>query len=155
MQQNIKLLICDVDGVLTDGTFTILPDGNEIKSFHSQDGIGLKSILAAGIEIALISGRSSEAVKQRFSKLGVKHIFQGIEDKIPVFEKLLLNLKLSPHMVAYIGDDLPDASIMQKVACPIAVANAVEEIKDIAKYVTTKEGGHGAVREACNWILNG
>ena len=155
MQHDIKLLICDVDGVLTDGTFAILPDGNEIKFFHSQDGIGLQAIMNAGIETAIISGRTAQSVQDRFSKLGVKYIYQGVDKKIPVFEKLLSDLNIPATAVAYIGDDTPDLDIMQQVALPIAVANATAAVKKAAKYTTHKAGGHGAVREACAWILNG
>jgi 3-deoxy-D-manno-octulosonate 8-phosphate phosphatase (KDO 8-P phosphatase) len=154
MKQAIKLLICDVDGVMTDGKFSILPDGNEIKFFNAQDGIGLKQILNNNIDIAIISGRDSKAVQQRFSKLGVEHIYQGVDDKMPVFNELLAKLNITENTVAYIGDDTPDLAIMQKVAYPIAVANAVAAVKDIAIKTTTRCGGDGAVREACEWLLS-
>lgn len=151
---DIKLLILDVDGVLTNGQVYICDCGHEIKGFSTQDGIGLKLLLASGIEIAIISGRKSPATKKRLRELNIKHVHLGVSDKIEVFNKLKNKLSVENNNIAYIGDDLPDLLVMQQVGFSIAVDNAVDAIKDIANYITTKKGGDGAVREACDFILN-
>lgn len=149
----IQLLILDVDGVLTDGTFFLTADGQEMKAFHTQDGLGIKRIQQAGVTVAIISGRSSDVVKKRMDELGVSHVFQGCKNKIATFEALLKSLNLSPEQTAYIGDDLPDLPVMQRVGLSIAVANAVDTLKESADWVTLKPGGQGAVREACDAVL--
>lgn len=151
---DIKLLILDVDGVLTNGQVYVCDCGNEIKGFSTQDGIGLKLLLASGIEIAIISGRKSIATKKRLRELNIKHVYLGVADKIKVFDKLKNKLSIENKNIAYIGDDLPDLSVMQQVGFSIAVDNAVDAIKDIAHHVTTRKGGNGAVREACDLILS-
>ena len=150
---NIKLLILDVDGVLTDGKIWYSSDGNEQKCFHTQDGLGLKRLQAIGIQIAIISGRQSNAVDQRMAELGIQHIYQGQSNKINAYESLLKIGNVSPTEVAYIGDDLPDIPIMERVGLRIAVNNAVPEVKAIADWCTSRHGGEGAVREACDFIL--
>lgn len=153
--ENLKIncLICDVDGVLTDGKFSTLPDGTEIKFFHAHDGLGLKQLMKEGINVIWISGRKADCVAQRAAKLGIEHCYQGIDDKLPLFNKLCAELNFSPQETAYIGDDTPDVAIMQVVALPIAVAQATAAAKKIAKLTTARRGGDGAVREACEWIL--
>lgn len=149
----IQLLILDVDGVLTDGNFCITPEGYEMKAFNTQDGLGIRRAQQADITVAIISGRSSEAVTQRMEELGVSYVYQNCKDKIATFEMLLESLQLTAEETAYIGDDLPDLPVMQRAAISIAVANAVETIKQHADWETTRSGGQGAVREACDWLL--
>jgi 3-deoxy-D-manno-octulosonate 8-phosphate phosphatase (KDO 8-P phosphatase) len=149
---NIKLLILDVDGVLTNGKIYISDQGIETKSFHTQDGLGLKLLLKNAIDIAVISGRKSKATVKRMRELGIKHTYYGTDDKIKSFNKLKKKLHLKNENIAYIGDDLPDLPVMQQVGFSIAVANAVPEVRQAADYVTKAKGGEGAVREACDLI---
>lgn len=152
--EKIKLVIFDVDGVLTDGRLYFDYQGNELKVFHVQDGLGIKLLQENGIQVAIISGRTATAVASRLGRLGVKHIFQGQENKLPVFKKLLEQLKLTPEQVAYVGDDLPDISPMNAAGFSIAVANAQAFVKENADWHTELTGGQGAVREVCNLILD-
>lgn len=150
---DIKLLILDVDGVLTDGKIYISDNGIETKSFNIQDGLGLKLLLDNSINIAVISGRKSNATKIRLRELGIKHAYFGVADKTKVFNALKKKFRLKDKNIACIGDDLPDLPIMQKVGFSIAVANAVQKVRDISDYITKAKGGDGAVREACELIL--
>lgn len=150
---NIKLLILDVDGVLTDGKIYISDDGVETKSFNVQDGLGLQLLLNTGINVAIISGRKSNAAKIRLRELGIKYAYFGAIDKNRIFEQLKKKLVLKNENIAYMGDDLSDLAIMQKVGYSIAVANAVQKIRNIADYVTKARGGDGAVREACEILI--
>lgn len=149
----IKLLILDVDGVLTDGTIWLTTQGEEIKRFHTHDGVGLKRLQNAGVQIAVISGRASQSVSARMAELNITLVFQNCHDKMIVFENLINELNIKPQEVAYIGDDLPDLLVMRRVGLSIAVANACSEVKAIANWHTQKEGGMGAVREACDRLL--
>jgi 3-deoxy-D-manno-octulosonate 8-phosphate phosphatase (KDO 8-P phosphatase) len=149
----IQCLILDVDGVLTDGGIWLTAQGEELKRFHVHDGVGIKRIQNAGITVAVISGRSSGSVSARMAELNVRHVYQGCADKLSVFNKLINELKIKPTEVAYIGDDLPDLPVMQIVGLGIAVANACPEVKAAAHWLTEKNGGFGAVREACDKIL--
>lgn len=153
MTQPIKLLILDVDGVLTDGTFWLSSTGEELKRFHTHDGVGIKRLQNAGITIAIISGRVSAAVTARMAELNVTHVYQGCHDKLSVFNHLTDQLHINPQQVAYMGDDLPDLAVMNQVGLPIAVANACAEVKAIARWQTVQHGGMGAVREACDRLL--
>jgi 3-deoxy-D-manno-octulosonate 8-phosphate phosphatase (KDO 8-P phosphatase) len=150
---SIALVVFDVDGVFTDGRILIGPDGEEYKTFHTRDGHGVKRLLASGREVAIISGRNAPAVDHRMMQLGVQHVFQGCDDKQPVLQALLENLDISPQNVAYMGDDLPDLEVMQSVGLPVTVADGAAEIRAIAKIVTRAPGGHGAVREFCDFLL--
>lgn len=152
-QIELKALILDVDGVLTDGKIYLDAHGNESKVFHTQDGLGLKRLQQHGIKLAIISGRNSPVVSLRMKELGIKHVHQGIQDKLPVFQQLLTQLEIQAEQVAYAGDDLPDLSVMQQVGLPLTVANAVPEIKQLASHVATRHGGEGAVRELCDWLI--
>lgn len=149
----IKCLILDVDGVLTDGTIWLTEHGTELKRFHIHDGVGIKRLQNRGIIVAIISGRSSGSVTARMAELQVKHVYQGCADKLPVFNELIHQLGLQPAEVAYMGDDLPDLPVMERVGLSIAVANACPEVKAIADWHTEKSGGRGAVREACDRLL--
>lgn len=149
----IKCVIFDVDGVLTDGRLFFDLKGNEYKSFHAQDGQGLKLLQQQGITVAIISGRSSPIVKTRMKNLGITHIYQGHENKISAFNELLYTLKLTPDAVAHVGDDLPDLALMNRTGLAIAVADANPSILPFCQGQTTRQGGHGAAREVCDAIL--
>ena len=149
----ITMLVLDVDGVLTDGGLYYDDQGRISKRFHVQDGLGIKLAQAAGIEIAVISGLDSEAVRNRVTELGVTEYHAGHLKKIPLLEKLCQKRKVSFKNVAYLGDDWVDAGVMQKVGLPMAVANAQPEILDLAAWVATRQGGRGAVREAIRFLL--
>jgi 3-deoxy-D-manno-octulosonate 8-phosphate phosphatase (KDO 8-P phosphatase) len=149
----IQLLVMDVDGVLTDGTVMINDDGSEGKFFNLQDGHGIRMWRRAGLKIAFLSGRFSEATKCRAEQLDIDYCLQGCTEKLPALEELLEDAGLPAGGTAYIGDDLMDLPVMKYVGFGVAVANAVDEVKDIADYVTTRCGGEGAVREVIEYIL--
>jgi len=149
----IRLLVLDVDGVLTDGRLYFGPRGEALKLFHVRDGLGIKQMTRAGIEVAVISGRKSKMVALRCRELGVKHVYQGVEQKVPEFERLCARLKIKPSACACIGDDVPDVALMGKVALAFAVADAHPEARHAAHLVTKLPGGHGAVREVCDYLL--
>ena len=150
---DIQLLAMDVDGVLTDGTLVINADGSESKFFNSMDGHGIRMWQRAGLKVALISGRASEPTQRRAEQLQIEYVFQDCHNKLPVFEKLLEQLGLSPESVAYIGDDLTDLPVIKYAGFGVTVANAADEVKQYADYVTTRPGGNGAVREVIEYIL--
>ena len=143
----------DVDGVLTDGTITINADGSESKSFNSLDGHGIRMWKRAGLKITFLSGRLSQPTRHRAEQLDIDHCVQDCHNKLPALEKLLKTMELSIKQVAYIGDDLMDLPVIQKVGFGAAVANAVDEVKQQADYVTKAYGGKGAVREVIEYIL--
>src|SRR5882757_7997586 len=149
----IRLLVLDVDGVLTDGRLYFGPRGEALKLFHVRDGLGIQQIARAGIEVAVISGRKSKMVDVRCRELGVKHVYQGVEHKLPEFERLCARLRLKPSACACVGDDVPDVALMGKVALAFAVADAHPEARHAAHLVTKLPGGHGAVREVCDYLL--
>jgi 3-deoxy-D-manno-octulosonate 8-phosphate phosphatase (KDO 8-P phosphatase) len=151
--REVRLLILDVDGVLTDGSLQFDNRGEEYKTFNSLDGLGIRMLLDNAIEVAVITGRESKIVHRRMSDLGVKHIYQGCRDKLSAFEELLLTTGLKPELAAYVGDDLPDLPIMQRVGLAIAVNNAHAFVKQHCDWVTTLPGGKGAVREVTDLIL--
>ena len=151
--EEIKLLALDVDGVLTDGTIVINGDGSESKFFDVQDGHGIRLWLRAGLQIALFSGRSSSPTEIRAKQFGIEHVFQDCHDKLPVLEKFVQQQDILPQQVAYVGDDLPDLPPIRFAGFGVAVANAVEEVKKHADFVTTRPGGAGAVREVIEYIL--
>ncbi|MEY4210225.1 MAG: 3-deoxy-manno-octulosonate-8-phosphatase KdsC [Pseudomonadota bacterium] len=149
----LKLLILDVDGVLTDGRLFFDQQGNEYKCFHARDGHGLKLLKQTGVEIAVISGRSSPTVALRMKNLGIEHVYQGHENKRMAFQEILQNLQLSPKQVAHVGDDLLDLPIMTQVGFAIAVQDANFAVKQYADWCTQTLGGQGAVREVCDLIM--
>lgn len=153
--KKIKLVVFDVDGVLTNGQIIIGDDGEEYKAFHSRDGHGMKLLQFTGVEIAIITGRTSRTVEHRMQSLGIKYVFQGQRIKLPVFEKLIKELKLSPDECAYVGDDWVDLSIMSRVGLAIAVQDADPVVKKHAHFITSSNGGHGAAREVCELIMEG
>ena len=150
----VRLAIFDVDGVMTDGTLWFGPRGEALKAFNILDGNGLKLLQKAGIGTAIISGRKSAAVAARARELAIAHVIQGTgEDKIPAFEKLLAKLGVAPDACSFTGDDIQDLPIMARCGFAVAVANAVDEVKAKAHYVTRAHGGRGAVREFCDLVL--
>lgn len=151
--RRLRALILDVDGVLTDGRVTYLPNGGESKTFHVRDGIGIQLLLAARIRVAIISGRASEVVERRGRELGIEHILQGVDDKVAAFERLLGDFDAQDADVGYIGDDLPDLPILRRAGLAFAVADAAPEVRAAAHVVLRTGGGRGAVREACELIL--
>jgi len=153
--RDIVMLAMDVDGVLTDGTVILHHDGTESKRFNLLDGHGIRTWCRAGLQIAWISGRASEATRQRAEQLGVTLVFEGATVKLPVFEELLRKTSLEAGQVAYIGDDVIDMPVLRRVGLAVAVANAVDEVKACADYVTSRPGGDGAVREVVEYILKG
>ena len=148
----IRLLVLDVDGVLTDGTI-LLGGGEELKSFHVRDGLGLKRLMNAGVAVAVISGRESAAVTRRMAELGVPHVYQGVEDKLAVLGRLCSTLGIEAAEVAVVGDDLPDLPPMRAAGLAIAVADAQEEVRAAAHWVTRAAGGRGAAREVADGLL--
>jgi len=150
--KQIELLILDVDGVLTNGKIYLSPSGEEMLAFHIHDGHGLKLLQEIPVEIAVISGRNNKAAQLRLMNLGITHIYLGEKDKALRYILLQQTLHIKPENTAYMGDDLPDLPVMTQVGLPIAVKNAVDEVKKIALWETTKPGGKGAVREVCDII---
>jgi 3-deoxy-D-manno-octulosonate 8-phosphate phosphatase (KDO 8-P phosphatase) len=150
----IRLLILDVDGVLTDGGLHYDAEGREFKTFHVRDGFGIKRVLEAGIEVAVISGRMSRSTAARMAELGIRHVMLGREDKAAALGELLDRLGVGPEAAACVGDDLPDLAMMQRVALPIAVADCHGSIEAAALWRTTRPGGRGAVREVCDLLLH-
>ena len=150
----LRLLVLDVDGTLTDGALYFGADGEQLKVFHVRDGHGVKLLQADGITVAVISGRRHAAVVKRCRDLGIRHIIQGAEDKSRALDVLLAKLKLDVSQVACIGDDTPDIALFSRVALGIAVADAHPLALAAAHRVTTLPGGRGAVREACDWLLD-
>lgn len=152
--KKIKCLISDVDGVLTDGFLFIDNFGNELKAFQVQDGMGLKLLMAAGIEVAVITTSVNAVIENRMKQLGIVNYFKGQVDKRAAYQQLKDRLQLSDEQFAYVGDDLPDLPLIQQVGLGVAVANAVNQVKEFADWQTSQKGGHGAVREVCDLILN-
>lgn len=151
--RKIKLLICDVDGVLTDGKIYIGNEGELFKAFNVKDGLGIKMLLANNIDVAILTARSSEILKRRTHELGITNVLQGQRDKVKGLGELLTATGLSPEEIAYIGDDLPDYAVIQKVGLAACPCNAVEEIVQLADFKSQYCGGAGAVRELAEFIL--
>lgn len=149
----IRYILLDVDGVLTDGKIYIDSQGKEMKVFNIYDGLGISLLRQNGIEVGLLSGRSSRAVQFRSEELGIKDVYQGISDKLRKYEEILLEKNLHDSEVAFIGDDLIDLPVLKRVGFSVAVANAVLEIKSHVHLITQKRGGEGAVREVADFIL--
>lgn len=149
----ISCLVLDVDGVLTDSRIYFTDDGVQIKAFNSKDGHGLRMLLRAGIEVVIITGRTSRALEHRAAELGIKHVFQGAIDKKPVLLEAASRLGIEPANMAYMGDDVVDLPPMSLCGLTIAPADAMDMVKERSDIVTAKSGGHGAVREAIEIIL--
>jgi 3-deoxy-D-manno-octulosonate 8-phosphate phosphatase (KDO 8-P phosphatase) len=152
--RKVKLLLVDVDGVLTDGSITYNHEGREIKSFHSRDGLGLNIIQQIGVKVGLITARQSEAVARRAKDLQVAYVYQGRRDKIEAYNEILQAEELEDQQVAYMGDDWLDLPLLIKVGLAATVADAVPEVRKLAHYTTQASGGRGAVREVCDLILD-
>ena len=149
----IRLLLLDVDGVLTDGRITYDSNGIESKSFDVKDGHGLKMLQRAGIKVGIITGRKSEIVVLRAQELGIDILYQGAKQKLPPYEAILHEYGFEDQEVAYVGDDLVDLPILKRVGFAVTVADGVEELRGRVDYVTRRPGGHGAVREVCDLLL--
>jgi 3-deoxy-D-manno-octulosonate 8-phosphate phosphatase (KDO 8-P phosphatase) len=149
----VKLLLLDVDGVLTDGRVTYTDAGDEVKRFHVRDGSGLKIWQSLGLRAAVLSGRASRAVERRATELGLAPVIQGRSDKLPAFRDLLAALELRPEQVCAVGDDLPDLPVLVRCGLSVAVADACPEVRAAAHWTTPAAGGAGAVREAIEWVL--
>ncbi|QEL13954.1 KdsC family phosphatase [Limnoglobus roseus] len=151
--KQISLLVLDVDGVLTDGRIVYADGGSELKQFHVRDGSGLKFWRESGNRAAIISGRASSAVDRRAKELGVGPVIQGSSDKSAALDEVLKTLGVWPQQVCAIGDDLPDLPMLRRCGLAVTVADACREVRAAADYVTQLPGGHGAVREAIEWLL--
>ena len=151
--RQIRLLIVDIDGVMTDGGLQFDNRGEEYKTFNSLDGHGIRMLLDCGIEVAVITGRNSGIVSHLMNELGVRHLYQGYRDKLLAYEKLLQDTGLESGQTAYVGDDLPDLPVMRRAGLAIAVQNAHAFVKQHCDWVTTARGGNGAVREVTDTIL--
>lgn len=151
--RNIRLVIFDVDGVLTDGRLYYTDADIDYKAFHAHDGVGIKVLQQTGVAVGIITGHASQMITRRTNALAIQHVYQGQHNKIPAFEDMLQKLMLSPEQVCYVGDDLPDLPLIRRAGLGIAVANAVAIVKKHADWQTLRAGGDGAVREICELIM--
>ena len=149
----IKLLLLDVDGVLTDGSLIYSHDGHESKAFNTQDGFGLRMLQDSGVEVGIITARSSKALNRRSQDLKISHLYQGSSNKLDAYKEIIKKTQLKPFEIAYMGDDWLDMVLLKRVGLAVAPANAVSEVKEMVHYTTEQSGGHGAVREVCDLIL--
>ncbi len=152
--KQIRLVVFDVDGVLTDGSLYVGDDGEEYKAFNSKDGHGMVMLQHHGVKIAIITGRVSKVVEHRMSELGIQHVFQGRKEKLPAFRELLDLLEISAHNTAYVGDDVVDLPVMTQVGLAIGVQDAHPLVKRHAHWLTASPGGKGAAREVCEMIMD-
>ncbi len=153
LAQHTRLLICDVDGVFSDGRIYLGNDGEELKAFHTRDGYGVKALQATGVAVAVITGRESRIVSQRMAALGVAHVQQGVDNKGAALDLLLAATGLSAEACAYIGDDLIDWPVMARVGLAVSVADGHPLLRQRADYISYSRGGFGAVREICDLIM--
>lgn len=151
--KDVKLVILDVDGVMTDGRIVIDDNGVESRNFDIKDGLGMVALQMLGIEVAIITSKKSVAVANRAQELKIKRFYEGVKKKTEPYEEILKDMSITDAQVCYVGDDLVDLSLMKRVGFPVAVADAVEEVKQAAAYVTKARGGCGAVRETAELIL--
>ncbi len=151
--KSVRLLLLDVDGVLTDGSIIYSDSGAEIKSFSVQDGLGIRLLIQSGVQVGIVTGRASSALRHRCKDLGIEMIYDRVENKGAILPEILTRTGLSAHEIAFAGDDWPDIPLLKKVGVGIAVANAHESVKSIAHWITRQHGGKGAVREICEGIL--
>jgi 3-deoxy-D-manno-octulosonate 8-phosphate phosphatase (KDO 8-P phosphatase) len=152
--RRIRLLVLDVDGVLTDGRIYMSPAGEELKVFHVRDGSGLVALQRAGVAVAIISGRDSVAVTRRAAELGIRHVRQGVADKASELAGLMKDLGVNPAETACVGDDTPDLPMLQAAGLAVAVADAHVALGPVVHWVTSATGGRGAVREVCDLLIN-
>jgi 3-deoxy-D-manno-octulosonate 8-phosphate phosphatase (KDO 8-P phosphatase) len=153
LASRIKLVIFDVDGVLTDGSLYLGDDGQEYKAFNSRDGHGMTMIQQTGVKLAVITGRTSQVVRLRMESLGVEHVYQGKRDKLPAYEELRQGLGIPEEEIAYVGDDVVDLPVMRRVGLSIAVADAHPLVQRHAHWLTRSPGGRGAGRDVCELIM--
>jgi 3-deoxy-D-manno-octulosonate 8-phosphate phosphatase (KDO 8-P phosphatase) len=151
--KNIRMLLLDVDGVLTDGSIIYNENGDEIKVFNARDGLGIRLLQKAGIHVGIVTGRSSQALLHRCRNLGIELVYDDVRDKSAVLDEILKQLKISAQEIAFVGDDLIDLPVMRRVGLPIAVADAHELVMESALWTTAARGGQGAVREVCEALL--
>ncbi len=151
--KRVRLVIFDVDGVLTDGSLYLSDSGEEMKAFNTLDGHGMKMLQASGVLLAIITGRRSRCVELRAQNLGISHLYQGASDKLAAYRDLLEKLRLGPDETAYMGDDVVDLPVMRRAGFAIAVPDAPDIVRQNAHYVTRRSGGRGAVREACEFLM--
>ncbi|QNM97151.1 KdsC family phosphatase [Chitinimonas koreensis] len=151
--QPVRLMIFDVDGVMTDGGLYYTDAGEELKAFNSLDGHGLKMLRASGVQLAILTGRTSRLVEHRARNLGIDHLVQGAHDKLASFQALLAETGFKPEDCGYMGDDVVDLPVMRRVAFAVAVPDSPTLVRQHAHYVTGARGGHGAVREACEVVM--
>lgn len=149
----VKLMIFDVDGVMTDGGLYYTESGEELKAFNTLDGHGLKMLQASGVKLAIITGRTSKLVEHRARNLGLDYLYQGAHNKLEVFQQLLQEAGVQPEQCGYMGDDVVDLPVMRRVAFSVAVPDAPQIVRQHAGYVTVARGGFGAVREACELVM--
>lgn len=152
--KQIRLVIFDVDGVLTDGSLYLGDDGQEYKAFHSRDGHGMKMLQQTGVTVAIITGRSSEVVRMRMDSLGVEYVYQGRREKLPAYEEIKEALGLQDGQIAYVGDDVVDLPILRRVGLSIAVADAHALVQRHSHWRTQSPGGRGAGRDVCEFIMD-
>ncbi len=152
--KNIKMVAFDVDGVLTDGSLTFIEDGKEIKTYDAKDGLGVVMLRKAGLITAIITGRSNNTVKHRAEVLDIQELYMGQKNKIATLEELVEKYKLKRTEIAYMGDDLPDICVLNEVGLKCCPNDAVKRVKELCNFVSTKNGGKGAVRELCDFILD-
>jgi 3-deoxy-D-manno-octulosonate 8-phosphate phosphatase (KDO 8-P phosphatase) len=148
-----RLLLLDVDGILTDGRIVYTDAGEEVKTFNVKDGLGLRLLMQAGTKVALATGRQSSALRHRCLNLGIDNLFQSVKDKVAILPMLQQKINVTPEQITFAGDDLPDLALKKRVGCFVTVADAAAEVKQQADWVSRCPGGHGAVREICEAIL--
>jgi 3-deoxy-D-manno-octulosonate 8-phosphate phosphatase (KDO 8-P phosphatase) len=153
--RDIQLLLLDVDGVLTDGNLLYSGNGEESKAFNTQDGFGLRLLREAGVEVGVITARKSEVVARRANELKMGHIYQGVGNKNEAFKEVMRVTGLKPYQIAYMGDDWLDLVLLQQVGLALVPANGAREVKEVAHFITERAGGAGAVRDACDLIIEG
>mgnify|MGYP006302088403 CR=1 FL=1 len=151
--QKVRVLLLDVDGVLTDGRLFYLPDGQEARVFNGRDGLGIQLLRASGLKVGMLSGKSVEVIRRRGEELDVELLLLGIEDKVAAFEQALEKLGVKAEEVCYVGDDLPDLPLIRKAGLGCAVADAAPEVRANANIILRANGGQGAVREVCERLL--
>jgi 3-deoxy-D-manno-octulosonate 8-phosphate phosphatase (KDO 8-P phosphatase) len=151
--RRIGAAVFDVDGVMTDGRIYLGESGEEMKAFNVADGYGLRMLLEAGIEVAILSGRRARCVERRAAELGIRHVIQGAGEKLPAFLQLLEQLRISTRETAYMGDDLPDLPVLQACGLALTVPDAPLRVRRAAQHIVARRGGEGAVRDACEFLL--
>jgi 3-deoxy-D-manno-octulosonate 8-phosphate phosphatase (KDO 8-P phosphatase) len=152
--KKVKLLLLDVDGVMTDGRIILGNNGEEFKAFHAQDGLGIAILQSAGVPVGIITKRQSVLVERRADELKIKYVYQGQKDKTVAFREILDQLKLTADQVAYMGDDLPDLSLLLRVGLSATVSDGVDYLKERVDWISQKKGGRGAVRELCELLMH-